>query len=176
MEKTVGHTKYFYHPKVGDIVIGIVDRRNMDDWLVDIGYSHNAYLPGMAFDNVTKKSAPKFERGELVICYVEEVPEAGEVLLSCIGRTANEKLGRLAGGVLLRMRPKDIGVFEKIDFYNIVSKKTQLTVAVAVNGRLWFDTGNAVSGIQLLTLIKQAAEVDDPKAYFAEHIVDVNFE
>ena len=176
MEKTVGHTNYFYHPKVGDIVIGIVDRKNVDDWLVDIGYSHNAYLPGMAFENVTKKSAPKFERGELVIGYVEEVPEAGEILLSCVGRTANEKLGRLSGGILLRMRPKDMAVFDKIQFYDLVSQKSPLTVARGVNGRLWFDTGNAVSGMQLLTLIKECATKDDPSAYFNEHLVDVKFE
>ena len=176
MEKIVGHNNYFYHPKVGDIVIGIVDRKNQDDWLVDIGYSHNAFLPGMAFDGVTKKSAPRFEKGELVACYVEEVPDAGEVLLSCLQRTQNEHFGRLTGGTLLRMRPKDLSVIDAIGFNDLVSAKSALSVAKGENGRFWFDTGNAVTATQLVSLVKESAKQPDPRAYFEEHLADVKFE
>ena len=176
MEKPVGHNNYFYHPKVGDIVIGIIDRRNVDDWLVDIGFSHQAFLPGMAFDGVTKKSAPRFEKGELVVCYIEEVPEAGEVLLSCLQRTQNEHLGRLTGGTLIRMRPSDMNVIDTIGFQELVAAKSALSVAKGENGRFWFDTGNAVSATQLVSLVKTAARQEDPKTYFEEHLIDVKFE
>lgn len=173
--RVVGHTNAFYQPKQGDIVIGIVDRRVNDDWTVDIGFSHNAYLPGMAFDGVTKKSAPKFDRGEIVVCYVEDVPDAGEVLLSCVARTDNEKLGRLNGGTVLRLRPCDTGLLDTIRFAQLVGEKTKLQMAKGMNGRVWFDTGSAITTVQLLSVVNSALMSEDPAATFKEGLEKINF-
>ena len=64
---TVGHTNSFYHPNKNDIVIGIIDKRNGEDWLVDIGFSHQALLPMLAFSGATKKIVQNFREAKLLL-------------------------------------------------------------------------------------------------------------
>ncbi|EAY14901.1 hypothetical protein TVAG_380110 [Trichomonas vaginalis G3] len=173
--KVIGHTNSFYKATAGDIVIGIVDRKNGDDWLVDIGSSHNAYLPGMAFAGVTKQTAPKFDKGDLVVAWVEQVPEAGEVLLSCLPRTQNEKLGRLTGGTVLRLRQNDMKLLDEIEFDKLVAAKSKLNVAPGMNGRYWFETENSIADVQLLSLLKSSLSQPNPKTAFEDGLQNIRF-
>lgn len=171
----VGHLNSFYKPKKGNIVIGFVERRNVDDWLVDIGYSHSAILPQLAFDGVTKKNAPKFNRGEVVVAFVEEVPENGEVLLSCLSRTPNEKLGRVLGGNILRCRPEDMNKIAEYEFQQKISQKSPLTVAKGENGRMWVDTGNPATSVMVTHAITTALGSEDPLSTFDQLLEQIQF-
>ncbi|KAK8890043.1 Exosome component 3 [Tritrichomonas musculus] len=173
---TVGHTNSFYQPKKDDIVIGIVDKRSGEDWLVDIGFSHQAVLPQLSFDGATKKNCPKFERGETVVAFVEEVPESGEVILSCIGRTKNEKLGRVTGGSLVRARPKDIQRISEYKFIDKIGNKTPIVASFAQNGRLYIDASNDVITVLLVHAITRSLESDDPVKAFDQEMESINFE
>jgi len=174
-QRPVGHLTSYYHPKKDDLVIGIIDRKMLDDWLVDIGSSHCAYLPGLAFDGATKKNCPVFDRGELIIAFIEEVPEAGEVLLNCVARTPNEKLGRLSGGSILRLRPEDMNKVGSLQIAQLVSTKTSLTMAKGENGRMWLDTGKPISTIQLINSIKIALQSEDPSHTFEDELQKISF-
>lgn len=142
MSYFVGHSNFFYHPKQGDIVIGIINRKSDNDWVVDIGYSHTGLLPMLSFDGATKKTCPKFRQGEMVACYIEVAPEAGEILLSCIPRTNQEKLGPLVGGSLLRCKSKDI---QKVFDLGLLEKITQAKIKAVngMNGRLFIEAQTA---------------------------------
>ena len=143
--------------------------------MVDIGYSHLAILPSLSFENVTKKNAPKFEYGEIVAAYIVDVPESGEVLLSCIGRNQKEKLGKLIDGTLIRMRPNDINKIIEFNFLELISKKVSLSSAKGENGRLWFNTGKSISCIQLNDLIKKFLILNFNQEDFLNNLNKINF-
>jgi exosome complex component RRP40 len=153
-----GHLNPFYHPAKGDVVIGIVERRANEDWQVDIGHSHSAILPQLAFAGATKKNCPKFARGDAVAAYVEEVPAAGEALLSCIPRARRaEALGQLAGGTLLRARPADVERLERGGcLARSAARGIGLRVAWGRNGRAFVDAGNAVVSVRVVHALLQA--------------------
>lgn len=163
----IGHSAAFYHPVKGEIVIGIIERKYGEDWQVDIGYSHSAILPQLAFDGATKKNCPKFKRGDLVAGYVEDVPEAGEALLSCVPRTKTENFGPLAGGTLLRLRPSDLETVQSSGFVNaIADKKIPLRVAFGCNGRAFIDTGCSPISVQIVHCICAALKEENPLEAF----------
>lgn len=157
MSFSAGHTNFYYHPKQDDIVVGIINRKADTDWLVDIGSSHSAILPMLAFDGATKKTCPKFKRGEMIACYIEEVPKCGEVLLSCISRTKQEKLGPLVGGTLLRCRNRDI---QRIFDLGLLEKATQAKIKAVkgMNGRLFIEAQTAEVSERICYAVMAALE------------------
>ena len=171
----VGHNNVFYQPQQDDVVIGIVEKRMNDDWLVDIGFSHFALLPSLSFDGATKKNAPKFQKGECVAAYVEEVPAAGEIVLSCISRTKNDSLGRITGGTLVRARPKDLLLIQQYQFLEEVAKKSAITQCFGKNGRLYIDLKNAVTTILVSNAIIQALSAEDPIQEFQNLLSQIDF-
>lgn len=173
---TVGHLNAFYHPKKDDIVIGIVDKQSGDNWLVDIGFSHQAVLPKLAFTGATKNNRPKFQHGEVVVAFVEEVPDSGEVILSCIERTKKEKLGRLTGGTIVRARPKDIKRIQDYHFMDKVGQKSPIVCSFAQNGRLYIDTSNDVTTVLLANAIINSLSAEDPEKAFEHELDSINWD
>jgi exosome complex component RRP40 len=171
----VGHLNTFYHPVKGQIVIGIIERRVNEDWHVDIGYSHSALLPQLAFDGATKKNCPKFLRGDAVAAYVEDVPEAGETLLSCVPRSRHETFGQLSGGMIIRARPHDLEQLERGEFIaEIAAHSITLRVAWGKNGRAFLDTGNAVLTVQLAQALLDALRSESPADAFRESVANLD--
>ena len=178
ISSTVGHTNTFYHPNCGDVVIGIIDKRVNDDWSVDIGFSHMALLNMLSFDGATKRNCPKFKRGEVVAAFVEEVPDAGEVLLSCKPRTKKETLGQLAGGTIIRSRPRDLQKIADLGLLKMVSEKTStLKCSFGKNGRLYIDTGNAVTSVLAANAIMVALEnKENPEEELSRLLNNIDFQ
>jgi exosome complex RNA-binding protein Rrp4 len=173
----VGHLNSFYQPQKGDTVIGIIERHLNEDWQVDIGYSHSAILPQLAFTGVTKRTCPKFRRGDMVAAYIDDAPDAGETILSCIPRPKmNEEFGPLTGGGLLRCRQADIDTVKRLNLMEIVVARIRatpnaaimLTVAFGKNGRAFIETGNPLVTLQLIHCITEALATDDPLGAFEE--------
>jgi exosome complex component RRP40 len=179
----VGHLNSFYQPQKGDIVIGIVERYLNEDWQVDIGYSHSAILPQLAFAGATKRNCPKFRRGELVAAYIDDVPDAGETLLSCIPRRKmNEEFGPLTGGGLLRCRQTDIDTVERLNLMEIIGARIRATpkaaitlkVAFGKNGRAFIETGNPLVTLQVIHCITEALATDDPLGAFEKAFAGID--
>jgi exosome complex component RRP40 len=175
--RIVGHWNSFYEPQKGDIVIGIVERRVNEDWQVDIGHSHLAVLPQLAFAGVTKRNCPKFRRGDLVAAYVGEVPVAGETLLSCIPRRKmNEEFGPLTGGGLVRGRPTDIDTIKRLKLMELIGARIRqnqdaaitFKVAFGKNGRAFIEIGNPAVTIQVIHCITEALATDNPLGAFED--------
>ncbi|KAH0785040.1 Exosome complex component RRP40 [Histomonas meleagridis] len=163
---TTGHLNPFYQPKIHDLVIGIIDKKNGEEWLVDIGFYHFAILPQLSFEGATKKNCPKFKHGDLVAALVESVPEAGEVVLTCISKKI-PNLGGLTGGTLLRSRMSDI---ERVIQYGFLDK-VSLEKIFAKNGRVYIK-GDPVKCIQTVHFILTALKSDDPVSVFDQMLKD----
>ena len=170
---TVGHQVSYYKPKENDVVIGIVIKRSGDDWLVDIGDFHKAILPYLSFPDATKSSYPKFNQGDIIAALVEEVPECGEVKLTCIHEI--QKLGPLNGGALVRCRQSDIEKIDEFQYFSIIAQKFPLTCAKGQNGRLWLDANDPIISIQLANAIISALSNpdDNPVDLFNSLIQDI---
>lgn len=176
MEETkTGHTNYFYHPKKGDTVIGTIRQRTGDDWLVNIGYSHGAILPELAFNGATKRNCPKFERGDLVLCTVHETPDTSDVLLTCVTKTKTDKMGPLNGGTLVRGRPDTLTKFLEFDMADLIRTKTAFTFSFGKNGLIWIDASNPTVSAQLAHAITESLGSDNPRDTLESFLERINF-
>ena len=59
-----------YVPKEGDMNIGIIVERHIENYTVDIGAAALASLPTVAFDGATRRNKPNLTSGDTVFCRV----------------------------------------------------------------------------------------------------------
>lgn len=73
-----------YAAQVGDLVIGIIKSRHIDDYRVDIGSAEFASLPLLAFQGATRRNCPNLLTGTLIYATVEAVSRHSPTVLTCI--------------------------------------------------------------------------------------------
>lgn len=167
MEKHFEFDSYFYHPVKGERIIGKVKVKGRDFYNVDIGYSHLAYLDILSFDNSSQKLYPRLEQGELIYGYVEDVPEAGEVIISCKTKPSGETgFGRLPKGTLIKATPEDIARMHKYRFCQLTPSDYSLQMIFGKNGRAWIDGGSAILTTIFAAIINQSMNSENPQETF----------
>lgn len=88
----VESSKKKYYPKVGDQVVGIVEDRGGDFYMVNIFCGVSCILNRLAFDGATKRNRPELKRGEVI--YARVISSGGlegDVEISCSSATAAKK-------------------------------------------------------------------------------------
>ena len=72
-----------YFPKVGDVIIGEVVKKNMsmEAFILNINASSEAVLPFTEFAGGSRRNCPKLEAGDPVLCLVSSAP--ADVLVTC---------------------------------------------------------------------------------------------
>jgi exosome complex component RRP40 len=73
-----------YIPAVEDNVVGVVRDKQGEQYRVDIGASHTALLPFLAFEGATKRNRPNLQVGTLVYARVVMANKDMEPEISCI--------------------------------------------------------------------------------------------
>lgn len=161
---------HYYHPKVNQIVIGVIVKKSTF-WLVDIGTSHYAFLPTESFDEATKRSAPSFSSGEVILAKIEDVNANGPIILTCINSDRQKDLGKLQGGIILRLRSDDYKIFDDIAFNNILKQKfNNFKFKIAMNNKVWFDTTDPIKNVLIYNAFYSCLSGEDPKKHFSELI------
>lgn len=78
-----------YYPRVGDQVVGIVEEKGGDFYMVNIFCGMNCILNRLAFDGATKRNRPELKRGEVIYARVLSTGGLeGDVEISCASSSA----------------------------------------------------------------------------------------
>ena len=68
----------------GDQVVGIIEERGGDYYMVNVFSSTHCVLNRLAFEGATKRNKPELKRGDVVYARVTSSTEGGDLEISCI--------------------------------------------------------------------------------------------
>lgn len=138
-----------YIVKAGDLVIAQMRASSADFFHLHINsYSHQAFLPQLAFEGATKKTRPQLKAGDVVYAKVLSASKNMEIELTCVnpstGKSEPDGLGKLNGGMIFDISP---GLAERLLKKQGVIALDELgsklpggfEIAVGRNGRVWVD-------------------------------------
>lgn len=147
--RLVSHSKR-YHPKLGDVIIGVVVHKTADFYRVDIGSGTSAILSNVDFNGATKRHKPTLALGAPVLCYVTLADPHLDIELSCEDKTTQRdwSSGETLFGPLTSTNPSllvDVPVsYSKLLQSSTInstlaslSRHFKFEISVGANGKTW---------------------------------------
>lgn len=158
------HISEKYLPSQEDKVIGIVSRRTVDGFELDIRAEKKALLNALAFEGATKKSKPNLNQGDLVFCRVAQVPSHLNVKVTCTSQTNKKEwssgealFGELKGGVEVVVPQFFARFLAKNEiFFDFLRKRISFEIVVGINGVVWVKTKSLKNMLIIQDFLKAA--------------------
>jgi exosome complex component RRP40 len=163
-----------YLPNSGDYVVGLVEERGGDFYLLNIFSGTNCILNRLAFDGATKRNKPELKRGDIVYARVMNVGGLGADLeVTCTSSNATVRkewssgetiFGALSPGILIhttsllsqRLLRPDCAVLLAL------SKHFAFEIAIGMNHVIWLRTTGPNEGLMIIrNAILESEEMDD---------------
>ena len=156
-----------YTPRKGDQVVGIIEERGVDFYVVNIFSGAHCVLNRLAFEGATKRSKPELKKGDLIYARVivasDPTQEDGglyetrDTELTCLTATGPKKewntgetiYGELPVGVLINvplLMAKKL-LHHDCVVLNALGSNYSFEVAVGMNGAVWIRAKNAIETI-----------------------------
>jgi exosome complex component RRP4 len=129
-----------YIPKVGDLVIGIVEDVRVNNWNIDINAPALSKLPisKASIDFVDETKMERYlKRGDTILAKIYSVTYDKTAFLSM-----KEPVTRkLFSGRLLEFKATEFYALmtSKLNLFRAIKKETKCNAKIAKNGRLWVD-------------------------------------
>lgn len=130
-------SKYF--PRIGDIVIGLVEDIELYGWIVDIKAPYSAYLPALSLLSRPVNPGEDLRRyidvGDYVIAKVEVFDRTTNPILSVKGKG----LGRVTSGNIIEIMPVKVPrvIGKGKSMLEVLTSETGCDILVGQNGRIW---------------------------------------
>lgn len=164
-----------YQPRVGDQVVGIVEDRGGDFYVVNVFSGTNCLLNRLSFDGATKRNKPELKRGDVVYARVTVASKDADTELSCQASSGTKKewssgetvYGHLNQGLLINV---STGMSRKLlrpdcAVLNALGKFFTYEAAVGMNGAVWFrSNGDAIEQIIIRNALLNAEFLTDVQA------------
>ncbi|KAH8169772.1 KH domain-containing protein [Sarocladium implicatum] len=176
-----------YVPRVGELVIGTVQRSTADAYFVTLtDYTSPALLPHLSFESATKKTRPILAPGALVYARVTLAHRHMDPEIECVSSSTGKAdgLGPLNGGMLFSisqgmarrlMMPKGSGL---VILEELGSAGLQFETATGRNGKFWVDSTSVQTIIAVGRAVQETDEkrlgVDDQKKAVKKIIKDLS--
>jgi exosome complex component RRP40 len=149
-------TQKRYIPVEQDTVLGIVTERYAENYKLDINSYQDAYLPSLAFENVTKRNKPNLALGALVYARVHVAHVDMETELSCVGEKV-EGLGELSGGMMISCSRYLVAqLLNPGHVLRALGEKLPFEIAIGSNGRVWVKAASVERISFILEMIRQS--------------------
>ncbi len=87
----VKSSKKRYFPRVNDQVVGIIEDKTADFYLVNIFSGFNCILNRLAFEGATKRNKPELKKGDAIYARVQSTGNDADTELTCISTTGSKK-------------------------------------------------------------------------------------
>mmetsp|Transcript_48632 Transcript_48632/g.77795 ORF Transcript_48632/g.77795 Transcript_48632/m.77795 type:complete len:262 (-) Transcript_48632:43-828(-) len=152
-----------YIPYPEDRVIGIITRRTLMYYHVDINGPCDGLLGVLEFEGATKRNKPELNVGDIVFCRVCVANRDMQPILSCKSPSFNKSW---VSGEALFMQLKDGYMFEcslncchRLNLINsphlqFVAKFFAFELAIGGNGRIWCQAANTKYTLLLSNILK----------------------
>ena len=147
-----------YFPKVGDLVIGMVEDVGLTTWILDIRAPYKAVLHANEYlnrpFNPLKDNLRKIlEVGDYVIAKILSFDRGKDPTLTTKGRG----LGRITSGRVVEVVPSRVPriIGRKGSMISMLKEETGCTIVVGLNGRIWVrGPSNDMEEIAVLAIKK----------------------
>ena len=172
-----GHRSGASPLSTGDLVLGIVVRRQMESLLVDIGYSELASLSLYDFEGSTKRTKPNVDRGDTIYGRLEIEGEC-QPKITCVNEDGKaDGMGVLHEGGYLFDLPLDVAN-ELVDYDDLLrelGKEIPYEISIGANGRIWIRAASTRTMIALRKVLLERAknklDIKQLKALFSQSLV-----
>lgn len=157
-----------YVPRVGELVIGTVQRSTADAYFVTLtDYTSPALLPHLSFESATKKTRPILAPGALVYARITLAHRHMDPEIECVSSSTGKAdgLGPLNGGMIYNvsqgmarrlLMPKGSGL---VVLEELGSAGLQFETATGRNGKFWVDS----TSVQTIIAVGRAVQETDEK-------------
>lgn len=129
-----------YYPKVGDIVIGLVEDVFLTSFTVNIGGPYPAVLlvsnaTNSQFDPIKDDARKIFKAGDAIRAEILSFDRTKDPQLAA----NKEGLGKLVGGRIIDVNPMHVRriIGRKGSMISLIKEKTGTKIIVGHNGRIW---------------------------------------
>ncbi|XP_071532191.1 exosome complex component RRP40-like isoform X1 [Panulirus ornatus] len=130
-----------YIPQKREFVIGIILKKNSDNYIIDIGGSEKAKISLMVFENSSKKTRKEMKPGDIIFGQVLVANKDIEPELVCIDVFDNSVgIGALPEDGIMFSIPLHVArmiVNPDNSFLLTISKRIKFKIVVGFNGRVW---------------------------------------
>jgi exosome complex component RRP40 len=161
----------------GDLVLGIVVRRQLETLLVDIGYNELASLSLYDFEGSTKRTKPNVDRGDVIYGRLKIDGEC-QPQITCINEDGKaDGMGVLHENGYVFDIPIEIAN-DLIDHDNLLRElgnEIPYEIAIGANGRIWVKATTTRTMIALRKVLLERAknkmDINQLKTLFAQSLV-----
>lgn len=87
----VKSSKKRYSPKVGDQVVGVIEEKGGDFYIVNVFSGSPSILNRLAFEGATKRNRPELKKGDVVYARVQSVGSDCDTELTCVSSSGSKK-------------------------------------------------------------------------------------
>jgi len=172
-----GHRPAASSLSTGDLVLGIVVRRQLESLLVDIGYNELASLSLYDFEGSTKRTKPNVDRGDVIYGRLKIDGECQPEIV-CVNEDGKaDGMGVLHENGYLFDIPIDTAN-DLIDHNNLLKElgnEIPYEIAIGANGRVWVKAATTRTMIALRNVLLEKAknkmDINQLKALFAQSLV-----
>ncbi|KAM0233602.1 hypothetical protein ACHAP5_010333 [Fusarium lateritium] len=179
-----------YTPRVGELVIGTVQRSAADFFYVTLSdYTAPALLPQLSFEGATKKTRPQLAAGALVYARITLANRHMDPEIECVSSSTGKSdgLGPLTGGMLYNvslgmarrlMMPKSVQEGRVAVLEELGNAGLQFETAAGRNGKFWVDSEDVKTVIAVGRAVQETDEkgldVEDQKKLVRKIIKDLS--
>jgi exosome complex component RRP40 len=161
----------------GDLVLGIVVRRQLESLLVDIGYNELASLSLYDFEGSTKRTKPNVDRGDVIYGQLKIDGEC-QPQITCVNEDGKaDGMGVLHENGYVFDIPIEMAN-NLIDHDNLLKElgnDIPFEIAIGANGRVWVKAATTRTMIALRKVLLERAKnkmnVEQLKTLFAQSLV-----
>eukprot|EP01025_Chloroclados_australasicus_P041104 TRINITY_DN4333_c0_g1_i2.p1 TRINITY_DN4333_c0_g1~~TRINITY_DN4333_c0_g1_i2.p1 ORF type:complete len:286 (-),score=41.14 TRINITY_DN4333_c0_g1_i2:720-1472(-) len=153
-----------YTPQVGDSVIGVVQDKMGEFFLVDINTSNTATLSYLDFEGASRRNRPDVQLGDIVYGHVTEAGKEFDAQIKCVNSLGkSDGYGVLKGGYLVGSVPGCVcrRLLQRESVLNELGQFRQFEVVVGVNGYVWVCSESEQSVLVVLQCLEKCKRWSD---------------
>jgi len=140
-------SKKRYYPKVGDQVVGIIEDRGGEHYIVNIFTGIHCILNRLSFEGATKRNKPELKKGDVIYARVLSAERDGDTVLTCTSSGGIKKewssgetvYGLLPSGLTLHVSTGFVKRLLRPDnvCLSALGKAFVYEAAIGMNGLVW---------------------------------------
>jgi exosome complex component RRP40 len=172
-----GHRPGASSLSTGDLVLGIVVRRQLESLLVDIGYNELASLSLYDFEGSTKRTKPNVDRGDVIYGRLKIDGEC-QPQITCVNEDGKaDGMGVLHENGYLFDIPIDFAndLIDRDNLLRELGNEIPYEIAIGANGRVWVKATTTRTMIALRKVLLERAknkiDVNELKTLFQQSLV-----
>jgi len=155
-----------YNPFKKEDVVGIINKKSGDQYVVDFGTRDRVTLSKFAFEGATKKNKPDLKIGDVVFGRFLELPQDYPFEITCVASSGKSNgLGPLEGGVVFQIPVHLVQTLQtsnKLGGSELLKKFGDITAfetAVGANGFVWASSKSPLTNVLISLAVQSAADL-----------------